>query len=341
VLRSGVQRSELARADGNWLISRAICRFRHFDLTSISVREQRAALRNLLLAWSPFDQSAYAVVLKQGFAQAFAWDASNPDLSAAAQGCCWPESLLRPAGIDGLQQIEGLEGCEWQWWHHGQLRASRWWPAKPDERQQLEFLRSLGAEAPGLEGREPVANVSWLGRVPDEVLSIDSLASNWSRMERLAVGVTAVCLAGLTGAQAQALHAAWSTREQAQKELDQIRLAAAPVLLARDAALADARQLDELASELTAPQPIEVLQHLAQILPAKGVTLKDFELNGRQVRLGLALSPDIQRSTLVKELQAGGWFTGVTEQRELVGRDWVSFEMKLMGNQPSVGRAQP
>jgi hypothetical protein len=49
----------------------------------------------------------------------------------------------------------------------------------------------------------------------------------------------------------------------------------------------------------------------------------------------------VQRSAIVKDLQSGGWFTGVAELREASGRAWVSFEMRLKGLNPPLTEPKP
>jgi hypothetical protein len=334
VLRAGVRQPASAGRGQPWLIARSLCRFRHFDLASVPVRDRRAVLRNLLLAWSPFDSCDFQVVLQADSALAYAWDAAVVGALAPDSVQKWPESMLRPAAVaDGLRLLECLEGFELQCWQSGRLIASRWWAELPSSAQLSEALRSFeGGAAVAARAAPPptqAEQAAWLHRPWAEILSLEGLASTTSRAERLAAGVALVCLAGLSGGQAQGLYSAYQARSAAEAELASAKLAAAPVLSARDRALAQARELDALVKQLSAAQPLEVLAHLQRLLPLKGAVLKDFDLSGDKLRLGLELSPDVQRSALVKELQAGGWFADVVEQREVAGRNWVSFEMRL------------
>lgn len=301
------------------------------------MRERRAVLRNLLLAWSPFDKCDYRVQIRGGSAVAYAWNSLNPALADAPVDKVWPESMWRQVWAgDGLRLAECLEGYELQSWKQGVLMASRWFPEPVGATQIAEFLRSVGGDQAQPESGLPSLGASdgWLSGPWADAQGLHGLASNWSRAERLAVGVSAIGLAALTGAQAHQLWASYEERESAQAELERVQLASGPVLAARDRALAQARSLDALTEKLSAPQPLEVMQHLARLLPSKGVLLKDFELLGDKLRLGLELSPEIQRSALVKELQSGGWFVDVAEQREVPGRNWVSFEMRLKSVAP-------
>jgi hypothetical protein len=79
------------------------------------------------------------------------------------------------------------------------------------------------------------------------------------------------------------------------------------------------------------------LQHLAEVLPARGATLKEFDLSGQKVRLALELAPDVPRSAVVRQLQSGGWLTNVAEARDTSNRGWVVFEVELAGFRAPAG----
>lgn len=329
------------------LLSRSLYRVRLFDLTSVPVRERRSVLRNHLLAWSPFDQNEYRVVLRGTQALAFCWDTEVVDECFRNAGAesrpCLPEGLFRPAmAEDGLRLVRCIEGYELQVWVDGLMQASRWWPQSPDSSAQLDFLRTLDRQQIlNTKVQLEVSKLQWQARPWADTLTSDALTSNWSRLEQLATGVTLVGLATLTGAQASQLYAAFTEHRAIALDLQKTKLAITPVLSARDRAIGQARELDTLARELTALQPIEVMQHMTALLPAKGVVLKDFELNGNKLKLGLDLNSEIQRSVLVKDLQSSGWFTAVSEVRETAGRNWVSFEMTVSAIVPPAIERSP
>ncbi|MBT9500743.1 MAG: hypothetical protein IV092_05830 [Burkholderiaceae bacterium] len=347
LLRSGLQLSAQTKRVQRLLLSRALYRVKSYPLSDVPAAERRSVLRNLLLAWGPFDQSDYAVVIGADSALAFAWDARviADAMQQATPASTWtptPEGLLRPVmqGGQGLRLIACLEGYELQQWRDGALLASRWWSHQPSVAEQIEFLRTVGEDESA--GISRVSDTPWQGQPWAEALGVDELSSNWSRTERLAAGATLICLAGLTGVMASDMRSAYHSKEVASAELDRAKLAAAPVLSARDRALEQARALDGLARQLTGAQPLEVMQHLARLLPPRGAVLKELELNGSKLRVGLELAPDVQRGAIVKALQAGAWFTNVGEVRESGGRNWVSFEMTLSSLLPPADRpAEP
>jgi hypothetical protein len=222
------------------------------------------------------------------------------------------------------------------------MEASRWWTHEPTHSEQVDFLRTLGnRNAKSVLEHVPNPDLPWRMKQWAETLTIDALASNWSRLEQLTMGVAVVGLAALTGAQARQMFTAYDENKTITKNLEKAKLSVAPILSARDRALSEAGELDKLARQLTAAQPIEVMQHLTALLPAKGVVIKELELNGSRLKLGVELAPDIQRSALVKDLQADGWFVSVAEVRETTARNWVNFEMTLTSTlpPPAIGKS--
>ena len=329
-----------------WL-SRALYRCKHLPLAHVVPGERRAVLRNLLLAWAPFDQAEYRVAWQGDSALAVAWDrvAVAGLLAAAAlphSTALWPETFLRePPDKDGLRVIQCLEGVEAQVWRGGLLHASRWWPRRPDPLDAQTWLRSLGADATAATALPDTKPAVWRRRPWAELQSLDSLSSTSSRLERMAVGAALVGFTALTGAQAHQVWAAYEASQAAQRDRQRLLLEAAPVLAARDRAESLAREARGLADQMNGVAPLDVLQHLVDVLPARGVTLKELELTGLQLRLAIELAPELQRSALVKDLQSAGWLSKVAEARDNTNRGWVVFDATLLGQRAPASVARP
>ena len=319
------------------MLSRALYRCKQVLLGHVGAGERRAVLRNLLLAWAPFDRSDYRVALQGDTALAFAWDSDVVKTLLAAAGASaaaavLPEGLLRdPMARDGVRTLVCLEGVEAQLWRKQALVATRWWPDMPQRPDAEVWLRSLGAGASGFAVLPDAAPVAWRRRPWLDLQDADQLLSTLSRMERIVVGAALLGFAALAGAQAHVVIAAHDERQSLQRELERLRLEVAPMLAARERAESMARELQSLAQQLTGVLPLELLQYLSDVLPARGVTLKELELSGRKLRLALEAAPDAQRSALVKDLQTGGWLTQVVEARDASNRGWVPFEAELAG----------
>lgn len=328
-----------------WL-SRALYRCKVLPLAQVAPADRRAVVRNLLLAWAPFDQAEYRVAWQVDAALAVAWDRTVVEglLSSAggsASVTLWPETFLRaPPSKDGLRVLQCLEGVEAQLWHGGSLHASRWWPQQPEVADAQAWLRSLGpaTAASSLPAASPVA---WRQRPWADLHSLDGLSSTSSRLERMALGAALVGLTALTGAQAHQWLAAYEAGQTALRDRQRLLLEAAPVLAARDRAETLAREAQRLAEQMNSVSPLDVLLHLSDVLPARGVTLKELELSGPQLRLAIELAPDLQRSALVKDLQAGGWLSKVAEARDNSNRGWVVFDAVLVGQRAPATAARP
>lgn len=328
-----------------WL-SRALYRCKVLPLAQVAPADRRAVARNLLLAWAPFDQAEYRVAWQGDAALAVAWDRTGVEglLSSAggsASVTLWPETFLRaPPSKDGLRVLQCLEGVEAQLWHGGSLHASRWWPQQPEVADAQAWLRSLGpaTAASNLPATSPVA---WRQRPWADLHSLDGLSSTSSRLERMALGAALVGLTALTGAQAHQWLAAYEAGQTALRDRQRLLLEAAPVLAARDRAETLAREAQRLAEQMNSVSPLDVLLHLSDVLPARGVTLKELELSGPQLRLAIELAPDLQRSALVKDLQAGGWLSKVAEARDISNRGWVVFDALLLGQRAPATAARP
>jgi hypothetical protein len=311
----------------------------------------RAVLRNLLLAWSPFDSTEYRVVVRGNTAWAWAWDREGVSLMLPAESASadiQPETLYTaPAGNDLPRLVRCLEGAEGQVWKGNDLWSSRWWPQTPTADEWHQWCRSQANANAGANGvadadvmpglQEP----AWLSVPWAEGLSVEQLLSSGSRLESAALGAALVALVGLSAVEMRQVWAAHTEHQERLIERDRLAATAAPVRLARDRALALSSEAEVLSKQLLALQPLEVLMHLSERLPARGVILKEFELNDQRLRIALDAAPDVARTAIVKDLQASGWLQQVTEVRDSAGRGWLWFEMQVQGGRPPPAAASP
>lgn len=304
-------------------------------------------LRNLLLAWAPFDQSEYRVVWQGDTVLAVAWDRvvvggflASAEMSTSI--VLWPETFLRqPPGKDGLRVVQALEGVEAQFWRGGALAATRWWPQLPDAVEAQTWLHSLGVEVAAATSLPRPTAAAWQRRPWADLQGLDSLSSTTSGLERVAVGAALVGFTALTGAQAHQVLAAYKAHQAAELNHQRQVLAAAPVLAARDRARALALEAEGLSQQMIGVLPLDLLQHLSEVMQARGMTLKELELSGRQVRLSVELAPELQRSAVVKDLQAGAWLSKVTEARDNSNRGWVVLDATLIGERAPLLAVRP
>lgn len=308
------------------MLARSVSRYRFFDLSAVPAAEQLAALRGQLAAWQPVEQPRYWVQWLAGRACVHAVPAELlADLPARAT--VWPESCLNAPLPDGLRLVACVEGFEGQSWRDGLLRTSQWWPAVPGGEDWIAFVRASGAAPlPCPEPQTPEWAAPRLRVQPLERLSQAVLAP-----ARTLVGACLLVLLGLTAYTAHAGWAAYQAAAAAAQELADLRAQAQPVTRARDRATAVLATLEATAKPLWAPQPLEVLEHLARQLP-KEVLLKEFDLQGLEVRVLLEAPAELARSQLLAALESGEWFSRVTEQAG--ARGGIALQFQLRGVRP-------
>ena len=319
---------------------------RHFDLAALPVGERKAALRNLVLAWRPFAEPDHAVIWSAEGALAIAWDAAaaraaldTAELDAKDVRLV-PEVLLREPIDDGVRLIDGIDGVEAQRWQQRVLVASRWWPEAPSASEWRNFLHAAKATPEVAADAVPaVQRPMWRGTAWARPRGLDTLGGAFARWESLAAMSVAACLVAATAALAHRWFLVERNFDQLQLEKRALDAALGPTLAARDRALQQLVQVQALSTKLVALQPLEVMQHLADVLPKKGVLLKELELNGSKLRLGLGVDDTVARSALIRDLQSGGWFKDVAEPKDASFKGGLSMEMNIDGPQPVAVRA--
>ncbi|RPD87768.1 hypothetical protein EGK76_00770 [Luteimonas sp. 100069] len=128
-----------------------------------------------------------------------------------------------------LRLVEGVEG---QYWHHGVLRASRWWAAAPAPDAWGRFMRGCGLPADACVP-EP-EDTGWADR-PWASQGL-KLPASPARLEGLAWRGALGLLVLLAGWQLAAALTWFVARERQDATLDTLRAQAAPLLEARERA---------------------------------------------------------------------------------------------------------
>lgn len=138
------------RAPGSAVLSRALCRYRHFRAPpGLSRRQVAGAARTYAQAHAPFDNASSLIVRTPLGAGIWFWDQTR--VAAAYSGApprvLVPESVLRSDG-EGWRVLACDEGVEAQYWEDGALLASSW-RRTPFTREQWAAF-ALGVEGPAL-----------------------------------------------------------------------------------------------------------------------------------------------------------------------------------------------
>lgn len=327
------------------VLSRAHCRLRWFRLTGLPAAERLAALRLQVDAWRPFDTTAARLVLAGEDGLAIAWDADKVhaqlrDAGLTPERCqVLPETLLQSPGGDGLRLLRASDGFEAQSWREGALRASRWWAEALTPQDWQEFVHASGAgrdvaELPPHAEDIALAPAAWARHY-----ALHASADGSQDVERRLVFAGALALTLAAGLLA---HQFWDAHREGQalaRQIADIKQATASVLGARDATMASLDEVDKLAAWYSVPLPVDVIGHLADTLARSGVLIKDLDLEGSKLRLGLQLAPSATRAGIVRDLQSGGWFTDVVEVRADNARGLLTMEMRIVGLRPPASGA--
>lgn len=330
------------------ILARSRCRLRWFRLAGIPAAERMAALRLQVEAWRPFEHTSARLVLAGEDGLAIAWDATAAqqqlaDAGLAPERCHFiPETLMQAAGPDGLRLLRASEGFEAQCWRDGLLRASRWWAEPLTTQDWQEFMHLSGAgraadDALPQPQEAALAASAWARHYP-----LHATSDGADGTEQRLVFVGALALALTTGLLA---HQLWDARQQGRalaRQIADVKAATAPVLGARDATMAAVNEVEKLAAWFALPLPVDVIGYLHDALGRSGVQVKDLDLEGDKLRLGLQLAPSATRAGIVRDLQAGGWFVDVAEVRADNARGLLTMDMRIVGLRPPVsGTAVP
>lgn len=316
---------------------------RWFRLQGIPAPERLGALRLQVEAWRPFDRTAARLVVHGEQGLAVTWDEAALHRDALAAGLppercqLLYETFMQAAGADGLRLLRGVEGYEAQQWQGGQLIASRWWPEALSETDWQEFVRACGASRDGVavsmpEPQTPLAAVTpWARHFP---LHPSADAEREPEQRLVLLGGLGLLLG--VGVMAHQWWDAHSQERRLTQQVADLKAKAGPVVAARDATMAQLAEVEKLAGWFAVPQPVDVLGYLNDTLARLSVQVKELELEGEKLRLALQLGPNTGRANVVKELQAGGWFTDVTEVRADNGRNLLVMDMRIRGALPPV-----
>lgn len=304
------------------VMARSLLHYHYFPLSELPKSARRSALLVQIRAWSPFPETAYAIILRAQGAMVFAWDVrafrqrletAGRDGSAAR---VIPETLLFPTQQEGLSLLRCIEGWEGQLWRDGDLVQSRWWPERPDADSWLNFQRGAGlpaeeqqASLPGPDGD------AWSVRPWARTIDIETLSGHDRLKEHLLTGTMALILL------VPSLHllhywqeteAAWT---RASNTHDQLKETAGPILAAREETSAALGAIKAIAKHVDRPHALSLLAHVSRVMPRDGSHIRELEWQGDRLRLVLATSATASRSVYIRAFETH-WLRDVRETPE-------------------------
>ncbi len=296
-----------------WVVSRALCLYRRFDLAAVPARKRKAALAFELRRWAPFAQFAQYIVWQGAVAQVWVWDDVQHGLAsetaAGRNGGALPESLLRgEPGDEGLQLIRCWDGLEARFWQQGGLRACSFWPQLPESRTWSLFVRSLGLPSdtplPDVEEAE-LRRLPWKGQRVSMPWRIEAI-------ERVSVHVTVLLLLAALGWQLAAGAHQYQQLRAVREQVAVLNREIGPVLEAKNQALAASIRADELAPFVTGLDNLTELKRFLMPLQPFGVSLREWHYNAGQFKA--VLNTDLPPLQLVQALQSDPAFVDLAPE---------------------------
>jgi hypothetical protein len=326
--RDGVREPVGGRGPRYWVVARELCRFVQVPLLAeATARQQLDALALQIERQSPFRETGHHFHLGTNLISLWLWDQGVALAAAAQVGVelervrMVPETALLPKGTTGARLVETLTGVEGQSWMNGDLAASRWWPAVPDERSWIMFQR--GASLPPEEIRPSVPaplRLDWLERPWTRMPSLGArgLAGIDMRLVAAAAGVLIVAIYGYLGAEWLRIEldsrTAHTENVSLLKRADPI-IDARSTALANEAVIAKLRKLDPL------PGQLAIMAHVAEVIPRGEAFFTDWTFDRGQLQVTIASRRRLDAVYYVKSLEAVKGFTNVSAER--AGSDFV------------------
>lgn len=317
-MRSREGLTQLTQGGGRreWLLARSLCAYTTLAAEGVPSRKRARFAEMAVARWSPFADTQSHVEWIGDRGMVWAW--SKPAILTDAEGEALPppsrilpESLFRgSAQADGEELVETDDGLEGRVWRDGYLSASGWWPAVPALEAWNEFRRGAGlppAAAVPLAVRHSLSPSPW-GAASAPGLG-QLMGQQRLLLSALAVGVAvAAIMATLVGALALQV-SVW----QVNDDIAAREKAIAPILDAREAAIADAGKVDALLAMRPPQSQTQMLASMARLIPGTWQLLKWDMPDANHLQLTLRMDAADPRR-IVEAWERSGSFSEVTAE---------------------------
>lgn len=295
-----------------WVMARALCLYRCWDMQDIPTAERASALKLLIEQWSPFASTRYFVAWQGTAAQVWCWDearrlAQASELAVSAQSVL-PEAVYyaRPEG-DTLRLCETLDGYEAQYWKDGILLASHWWQQLPDVTQWSLFHRS--------NSLQPTTSVA---QVTAQVL----LEQPWQQAmfwrqwlelgyEPVLVNAALVIIVILFSWQFGVLWKLQQLNAEAEAQIATLSAKVGSLLDTRNRAVEQFDRLQALQGLRDAPRQLPLMQQVTQALQDNNLKMLGWRASAGRIEFTLQ-GEGINASDLVTRFTALQRFTDIT-----------------------------
>jgi hypothetical protein len=249
------------------------------------------------------------------------WDQSVALAAAEAIGVeldrmrMMPETALMPRGDAGARLVETLSGVEAQSWSNGDLGASRWWPATPDDRSWVLFQRGASLPPDQITATAPTPlQLGWLDRPWTRMPSLGAggLAGIDMRLLAAVVGALVVTIYGYFGAE-------WARltldTHKVRTESAEISSRVDPIIEARSMALTNESAIEKLMKLDPLPGQLSLMARFAAVLPHNDAYFADWTFDRGKLEVTVASSHRLDAVYFVKSLEAVRGFKNVSADR--------------------------
>jgi len=315
-------------SDGNgrreWVISRALCHYRCFDLREIPVNRRDAVLQMYVQQWNPFANGDSFSVWKQNVAQTWVWDSSKIETAQLEQNIknpyVMPETLLRPTLENGVQLLKCLDGIEGQIWRDNILIASRWWAQLPEIKEWQTFLRAYHA----IESTDsPLQDVAFLEKPWGKARS--AFRSSGLLQERWLIAILAVVFISAfiwEGVFVSKWHAAYMNL---QTDIAELNEKANPILEAKTQTIHEQKHVERLLGLNVYPNNLEIMAKIVEKLPQM-IKMIDWHYQTGEVSFTIEGAP-LEPSYYVSTYQAIPLFSDVKSSSKMANQLTVSMKV--------------
>jgi len=270
----------------DWVICRSLCYYRLFSLTDIPAARRDSVLQLKIEQFSPFKDYASYIVWQGKQAQVWIWDNQQQQTLLMETGLkkasCLPETLLQQRPYQNtLQLLQCMEGFEGQIWKDGVLIGSSWWATIPDEIQWANFQRAHSL--PATDGvpspiEEPLLKRPW-GRSK----------KHFSRFrfyqERIWITLGAAIVSVVVSWQMVSVWKWQQAIQPLQAQIDQLTENIVPILNARNQAVADKQQVEQIRALVPYPSQLELMTQVAEKLPRGKAKLVEWDYQTGELRV--------------------------------------------------------
>ncbi len=292
------------------MLSRAVCSFRRITLPNGSRDAVKAALLQAerqapaeinvsQIEQDPSNKKA-AGLWTWAALESDAGPASGPAPVSSPRAI--PETLARQPMAHGQRLVQCLEGVEGQVWMDNALMASRWWPAAPQQRQWVAFLRAARLDtSEGGVDIPPVVEVPWRTNLPVWEAAGDAARTLVTPGRLLIIGGT-ILAAMLVHNGAQYFRYT-QTRNSLDQQIEDRKIVVNDVLAERNKAIQNLQTIDRLARMGQGSALLRGVAGILEKVQGEGMRMSRFTLSDGQLDVRLSGKAQTRGAALVSLLE--------------------------------------